>query len=93
MKQRVVDRVEARLGLRLVAEHLNDLLTVHHFLDEALRLTERALLANEELGGVSADLLDHEQHERDSAEHDERHPDAVVEHDGQQREHHDAGDQ
>ena len=61
-------------------EDLDDLLTVHHFLNVALRTSDRLLLPDEVLCRPAADLLRDEEHQRDAEKHEERHPDAVPEH-------------
>ena len=71
-----------KIGLRglLMAEDLDDFLAVHHFLDEALGLAERVLLADEVFGGFTADVLGRKRH-ADDAENDDHHQrHAVIEH-------------
>ena len=87
----VVDRVKPLFRLFLVAKDLDDLLSRHHLFNVPLGLADGRLLLPKILGGVAADLFHREQQERDAEEHHQRHPHAVVEHDGKQREHHHAG--
>ena len=49
---------KSALALLLVAEHLDDLLAVHHLLDEALSPAQGDLLAEEIPGRAAADLAD-----------------------------------
>ena len=81
----VVDLGEIALGRFLVAEHLYDLLSVYHFLDEAFRLADGILLTDEELRASAADGLGDEQHYHDAEQHDEREIDAGNEHRDKQR--------
>ena len=75
-----VDSVKILAAFRLVVKDLDDLLTAHHFLNEALRFTESLLLANEKLRRITADGLDNYHHQSHCAENDKRHPNAEVKH-------------
>ena len=90
-EQRVVDLVKICFRLLLVAENLDDLLAVHQFLHEALGAAERLLLADEVARRVAADLPHNEEHEHDAEQDDERHPQAVVQHNAEDRDHGDRG--
>jgi len=79
----VVELVERLFGRALVAEDLDDLLAVHHFLDIALGLAERLLLAHEERGRLAADALCDAHHGDDAEDHDQHERDAVIDHDEQ----------
>ncbi len=76
----VVDLVEIALRRILVVEDLDDLLTVHHLLDEALGLCNRRLLLHEVASGAAADLLHDLRHDDDAADHEDREPHTVVQH-------------
>ena len=91
-KEVVVDLVEVGHGLLLVAEDLDDLLAVHHLLHEALRAAQGLLLANEVPGGAAAHLPHHQDHHKGAQQHHQGHPQAVVEHDAQDRQRHHSGD-
>jgi len=67
-----------------MAEDLYDLLSVHHLFYKALGLAERDLLLQEEFARFTADVLRDEEHDEHAEEHDERQPDAVIEHDAEQ---------
>ena len=88
LEQGVVEGVKGSLALLFVAEHLDDLLTVHHLLDEALSPAQGGLLAEEIPGRAAADLFDEQRHQRHARQHHQRQPQAVVHHnaeDGQHR--------
>ena len=85
----LVQAVEVRLALLLVAEDLDDLHSAHHLLREALDLAERRLLAEEETGGLAAYASRQEEHEDDAREHHQGEPEAVVEHDAEHCRDHD----
>ena len=63
-----------------MAEHLDYLLTVHHFLNEALGCGYRALHGNKVLRAIRSDLLCNKHHSHARAGDDECHPHAEVEH-------------
>ena len=63
-----------------MAEDLDDFLAVHHFLDEALGLAERVLLANEVFGGFTADVLGRKRHADDAENHNDHQRHAEIEH-------------
>ena len=64
----VVDGVKVPLDGLLMAEHLNDLLSVEHLLHIALDLAKCLLLLDKELGRAAADLFRDKEH-RQNAEH------------------------
>ena len=45
-----------------MVEHLDDLLTVYHFLDVAVHFGDRGLLCNEELAALARDLSGYHHH-------------------------------
>ena len=73
--------IKVGLGGGLVAECLDDLLTVHDLLDMALDHAELGLLRNEEVRGVGAEQLGHKGHKGDAGDDDQAHPHAVIQHD------------
>ena len=87
VKELVVDGVEIALRRLLMAEDLDDLLAVHHLLDIALDLAERALLVEEVFGRFSADVLRRLRHEEDPEEHDQHQRDGEIQHEQQQPQH------
>ena len=83
----VVYLVEARKARIFVAEHLDDLLTVHHLLNIALGLGDGLLLAQEKARGTAADLLRNEDHCYYAEQQHQRHQDAVIQHDRKHAQH------
>ena len=69
-----VDLIEILFAGFFMAEDLDDLLTVHHFFDIALFMTERFLLANKVMRASTADGLRYEKHQVTARKHDERQP-------------------
>ena len=69
VEQFIVEFVELLDGGFLVAEHLDDLLAVHHFFNVAVDLAQFLLLFEEELAGVAGKVLGGEHHH---ADHDQR---------------------
>ena len=57
VEQLIVEFVELLDGGFLMAENLDDLLAVHHFLDIAVDLAQFLLLLDEELAGISGQVL------------------------------------
>ena len=91
--QFVVDGVEIPLALLFMVEDLDHFLAGHHFFREPFDLSEFFLTRDKVAGGASADLLG-DQHDREEAhQHDQRHPDAVVQHDEEDGEDRDRRDQ
>ena len=76
-----------------MTEHLNDLLTVHHFLNVALGTAQRLLLAYKIFGGAAADPAHHKHHTHHAQHHHGGQPDAVIQHDAEHRYHRYGGDQ
>ena len=68
VEQLIVEFVELLDGGILVAENLDDLLAVHHFLDVAVDLAQLLLLLEEVLAGVAGEILGGQHH---SADHDQ----------------------
>ena len=91
LKESVVEPVEVLDALLLVAEDLDDLLTRHHLLNEALGGGDRLLLADEVFRAAAADLLRDRDHGDDAEHEHQRQPKAEVEHDGEHHEHDRAG--
>ena len=87
----LVQHVKIALRSLLVAEHLDDLLTVHHFLDEALGLTKGLLLPDEEGGRFSADALGRPRHGHYAEQHDRHQRYAEIDHHGEHADHGQAG--
>ncbi len=86
-----VDLVKVLDALLLMAEDLDDLLAVHRLLGEALHRADGLLLLHEVLGGTAADDLADIEHCHDAEQKHQRHPDAVIDHDGKHRDHDRAG--
>ena len=84
-----VDAVKFFFGLFFMAEHLDHLLAVHHFLNEAFGFPEGTLLTDKEFGRSAAEFSRNEYHNPDTQKDDRRHPDAVVQHNGQNTDHND----
>ena len=57
VEQLIVELVELLDGGFLMAEDLDDLLAVHHFLDIAVDLAQFLLLPDEELAGLSGQVF------------------------------------
>ena len=68
VEQLIVEFVELLDGGILVAENLDDLLAVHHFLDVAVDFAQLLLLLEEVLAGVAGEILGGQHH---SADHDQ----------------------
>ena len=87
----VVYAVEVLNALLLMAEHLDDLLAVHHFLHEALGIGNRALLLHKVARRAAAEALCDEEHKHHACKQHERHPHAEVQHDREHDQHYRAG--
>ena len=70
--QLVVAPVEVRLGGLLMAENLDHLLAVDHFLDIAVDVAQGFLLLDEEAAAASADEAGDQQHHPDAQQHQRR---------------------
>ena len=75
-----------------MAENLDDLLAVHHFLYIAFRPRNVNLLAQEQAGGMAADVAGQQRHDHNAAYYNQRQPDAVIHHDAENAEEGDGGD-
>ena len=75
MEQLIVEFVELLDGGILVAENLDDLLAVHHFLDVAVDFAQLLLLLEEVLAGVAGEILGGQHHsaDHDQGQHAQRH--------------------
>ena len=80
-----VAHVEVLLRGVLVAEDLDDALAVHDLLDVALDDADLLLLRHEVARRAASELLGHVGHEEHASNDDQAHPDAVVDHDGDDR--------
>ena len=89
--QFVVDFIEIALCLLFVAEHLDDFLSAHHFFDKTFRFADDDLLADKVFGAVASHVFCDYDHERHAREHHDHQPDAVNEHDDEQRDRSDDG--
>ena len=85
--ERIVDPVKAFETLPLVAEDLDHLLALHHFLGEALHRGGGFLLPHEVGGGAAADDFGDEEHRHDAEQQHKRQPDAEIEHDREHDQH------
>ena len=63
-----------------MAENLDHLLAVHHFLHEALCARYGYLLLQKIAGGAAAHIFGNKGHNDHSAHHHQRQPDAVIQH-------------
>ena len=70
-----------------MAEHLDDLLPVHHLLHVALGAGNGLLRLKEVACGAAADALGDEGHGHDAQHQHQRQPDAEIQHDGKHRQH------
>ena len=80
LEQFVVVLVEVRLGLFLVAEHLDDFLSVNHFLDIAVYRTNGVLLLHKESTAFAAYKLGNKHHQCHKRQHKQRQPDTQPHH-------------
>ena len=71
LAQGFIDLVESGLCLFLMAEDLDDLLSVHHLLDVAVELAEVALLLDVILGGELGELPRYVEHEHSREQADD----------------------
>ena len=76
----LVDLGKIVVAFLLMAEHLDDLLPVHHLLEKALGLGNRLLLCNKEARRATADLFGNKEHGHYPEEHHKRHRDTVIDH-------------
>ena len=83
----IVELVKILLCRFLMAEDLDDLLTVHHFLDEAFCFAEGVLLADKVFCGLAADIFGGKRHADDAENDDEHQRQAVIDHHAQHAEH------
>ena len=63
-----------------MAENLYDLLSLDHLFDKALFSGKRFLLCHHVAGACTAEFLRDGQHESGEKAHNDRHPDAVIDH-------------
>ena len=89
--QLLVNFVKILFGLFFVAENLDDLLSVHHFLHKAFCLSDGFLLADEIFGRAASDPLGNENHGDNAKQNNQRHPNTVPKHNAKHREYNDAG--
>ena len=66
-KQLVIELIKLLNGFFLVAEHLHDLLAVHHLFNVAVHRTNITLLGNKVLGRVGGKILGDQQHNPDQS--------------------------
>ena len=83
VEQLIVELVEFFNGNVLMAENLDDLLAVHHFLNIAVDLAQLLLLLDEKLAGVASQVFGGQQHHADHRQRQQRQGDAEVNHRGQ----------
>ena len=84
----IIDLVKILLALLLVIEYLYNSLAVHHFLNESFGSAERRLLTHEEFCAAAAYLARNEHYGDNSADDNERHPQAEPQHYEQHRDNH-----
>ena len=70
---------------------LNDLLSVHHFLDKAFGTGQLLLLTNKVMAGLSSDYLYNPKHKEGSKHNHQAQPKRVVQHNGNYRNHRNQG--
>ena len=75
-----VAAAQLRLALPLVAEDLDDLLAVDHLLNIAVEIGQRRLLRHEVAADAAGELAHEHENERHDGAHDQRQPDADVQH-------------
>ncbi len=63
-----------------MVKDLDDLLSAHHFLDEALCFAESLLLTDEEFCRIAADNFNDYHHQSYCAENNKGHPNAQIKH-------------
>ena len=80
LTQLIVAAREFLHGLFLVAEDLDDLLTVHHFFDVAVHAAQRLLLRDEVFARLLRKLGGSQQHENGAENHNKRQPNADRQH-------------
>lgn len=73
-------RAQLRLALLLVAKNLDDLLTVDHLLNIAVEIGQCRLLRHEVAADAAGELAHEHENERHDGAHDQRQPDADVQH-------------
>ena len=83
MEQLIIELVELIDGDLLMAEHLDDLLAVHHLLNVAVDLAQLLLLPEEVFAGVSGQILRGQQHNADHCQRQQSQGDTEVNHRGQ----------
>ena len=76
----LVDAVKILSALLFVAENLDDLLAVHHFLHKALGLGDRLLHGHKVLSTIAADKPCDKEHRHNAKQDDQRHPNAHIYH-------------
>ncbi len=80
MEQLIIELVELIDGDLLMAEHLDDLLAVHHLLNVAIDLAQLLLLLDEKLAGVASQVFGGQQHHADHRQRQQRQRDTEVNH-------------
>ena len=91
LKQFIIYLIKISLGAFLMAENLDDLLTVHHLLYKAFRAGDGNLLLKEVAGGMSADVPGDKGHDHHAADNYQREPEAVIQHDAENADQGDCG--
>ena len=76
--------IEFFFYLILMAEYLDDLLSVHHFLDKALNPADSLLLTHEIFRGVAADLFGHRCHGDHADKHNDHQRNTEIHHNANQ---------
>ena len=80
LEQLIIELVELIDGDLLMAEHLDDLLAVHHLLNVAVDLAQLLLLPEEVFAGVPGQILRDQQHNADHCQRQQRQRDTEVNH-------------
>ena len=80
VEQLIIELVELVDGDLLMAEHLDDLLAVHHLLNVAVDLAQFLLLLEEVFAGVSGQILRGQHHNADHHQRKQAQGNAQVEH-------------
>ena len=88
-EQVVVLGQEALLGLLLVAEDLDHLLSAQHFLDVAVQVTQGGLLGHEVVGAGATHLFCHQDDDHGHGHHHQGQHPTVVDHDAEGGQHRD----
>ena len=83
MEQLIINSIKSLFAFFFMAEHLNDLLAIHHLFHKTFCPTNSFLLLDKEFCRASPYFLYNIQHEYNTCNYHQRHPDTVVKHDAE----------